>query len=345
MSEIERSRSHLALDPRSRHLSVSPAEGYVVGDNESLAEALHRLTTDQFTIAIDALSDPRADITIATSATLQSIARIMAVLRLVRSSIGEESFRAEHEILRDTDALLRGLLVGQAELRALDQLRARYHSVLRPEAFGELRSQLHHHHQLRRLQALSEGESLQRALHRLRRARARFAAWPIDHRTDAALSGREPVSDAFESVAAGLFGTYRRGRKQWRKATADAAAGSTRWRRECSDLGHQLEVLSSSWPAVLAANAAACHQLSVVLGEDHALGALSAAAAGSELTITDVERSLLGALIESNRRELAGVASVIGARIYLEEPDQFVARLSAYWTTHRAAFHTTVTPS
>ena len=96
MSAIERSRSHLALDPRSRHQTVAHADVSVSGDNESLAEALHLLTTDVFTIAIDALSDPRADITIATSATLQRIARIMAVLRLVRSSIGEESFRAEH---------------------------------------------------------------------------------------------------------------------------------------------------------------------------------------------------------------------------------------------------------
>ena len=199
---------------------------------------------------------------------------------------------------------------------------------------------------LKRLQALSEGESLQRALHRLRRARARFAAWPIDHRTDAATAGREPVSDAFASVAAGLVRTYRRGRKQWRKAAADSIAGSSRLRRECTDLGHQLEVLSSSWPAVLQATAGACHRLSVVLAEDHALGALGAAANESATTLTDVERSLLGSLVESNRRELAGIASVIGARIYLEDPDQFVARMSAYWTTQRAAsFGATVTPS
>ncbi|MFV2039622.1 MAG: hypothetical protein ACC660_05220, partial [Acidimicrobiales bacterium] len=255
MSAIERSRSQLALDPRARYLPPVDRRGYVLGSGEPLAEALHRLTTEQFTIAIDALSDPDADVGIATSATLASITRIAAVLRLVRQSIGDESYRTELNILRDTNTLLSGLLAGQPELRALDQLRAHYEPVIRPTALTELRGQLLHRHQLRRLQTLSDGAALQHALHRLRRARARFAAWPIDSRMDAGMYGREPVSNSFDSLSAGLGRTYGRGRKHWRAAQNGDSEALPKWHRECRHLRHQLEVLSSCWPEVIGATA------------------------------------------------------------------------------------------
>ena len=109
----------LALAPRDRYLPRVEASGYIVGADEPLAVALHRLTTEQFTVAIDALSDPQADIGIATSATLRAMSRIAAVLRLVRTSIGDEASRTELMILDETTELLGSL---QKELRICDNL-------------------------------------------------------------------------------------------------------------------------------------------------------------------------------------------------------------------------------
>ena len=307
-------------------------EGFVVGDTESLAEALHRLTTEQFTIAIDALSDPKADVGIATAASIASIGRIAAVLRLVRSSIGDESYRTESTILADTEVLLNALLDGRAPLRALDHIRARYAPVLRPEAFAELRTQLLRRHQLRRLQALSEGEALGRALHRLRRARARFAAWPLDNQTDVGMYGREPIEDSFDAVGSGLVHTYRRGRKRWLATKGGTRPPSEKWIRESAHLAAQLELLSSSWPAVLEAMADSCRELGSALADERALASLQHLVDGDPtLMLEDAELTLLTSLLATGRRELASVASTLGARIYMEQPEQFLARLSAYW--------------
>lgn len=308
------------------------AQGYVVGDREPLAVALHRLTTEQFTVAIDALGDPSADVGLATTAAVRAMSRIAAVLRLVRSSIGDEAYRTELSILRDTTKLLETLLAGQPELRALDNLRARYQTVLDPDAFAGLRHQLHQRHRLRRLQALSEGEALQQALHRLRRARARFAAWPIDTRTDARMYGREPVPDVFASLAAGLGRTYRRGRSHWRAVEDGRDDALPKLLREVRHLGHQLAIVSSSWPEVLGAAAQTCARLEAVLAEDAGMRALAAALDDTEtLTLDAAEAAMLGALVAGSRTELHDVICTIGTRVYVEPPKAFLARMDAYW--------------
>ena len=332
VSAIQRSGSLLTLSPRDRHLPAVEAQGYVVGDAEPLAVALHRLTTEQFTVAIDALGDPSADVGLATTAAIRAMSRIAAVLRLVRSSIGDEAYRTELTILRDTTALLETLLEGQPELRALDTLRARFQGVLDAEAFAGLRHQLHQRHRLRRLQALAEGEALQQALHRLRRARARFAAWPIDMRTDAQMYGREPVADAFESIAIGLGRTYRRGRSSWRAVEDGDQQALPKLLRESRHLGHQLSIVSSSWPEVLGAAAQTCARLEAVLAEDQAMAALTDALTDNETLVVDpTERAMLDALVVGTRAELGSVISTIGTRVYVEPPKAFLARMEAYW--------------
>lgn len=331
MSAIERSKSVLALAPRDRYLPTAPAEGHRVGGNEPLAIALHRLTTEQFTIAIEALSDPSSDVGIATTATLKSMARIAAVLRLVRASIGDEAYRTELRILNETTQLLSSLLNGQPELRALDQLRSRYQPVLQEGAFGQLRTQLLHRHQLKRLQALSEGEALQRTLHRLRRARARFAAWPLDDQTDARMYGREPVADSFEALSAGLGRTYKRARRHWTSATEGKNGALPKLHREVRHLGHQVEVISSSWPDVLGATAAACVQLEAVLSEEAALTALDAVLDDPTLAVEETEASLLDAIVASARADLHNITSILGRRMFVEPAGLFIARMEAYW--------------
>ncbi|MGI9624479.1 MAG: hypothetical protein ACR2PK_16730 [Acidimicrobiales bacterium] len=334
MSAIERPKSALARSPRERYLPDDLDSGYVIGAEESMAAALHRLTTEQFTVAINALSDPKADVGLATVATLKSMERISAVLRLVRTSIGDEAYRTELTIIKDTSDLLGGLMAGQPELRALDQLRSRFQPLLSVDAFTHLRSQLLNRHQLLRLQALSEGEALLRTLHRLRRARARFAAWPIDDRTDARMYGREPVSDSFATLTDGLARTYRRGRKHWQHAREGDASRLPKLQREVQNLQHQVQILSASWPEVLAATSRACSQLDSVLTEENGLAALHQAISAGESAVitTDLERSLLESIVSSTRAELTAIIEILGARMYVEPTRLFVARMEAYWS-------------
>lgn len=323
-----------AASPRARYLPALPADGYRVGDGETLAAALHRLTTEQFTIAIDILSDPGDDVTGAATIALDALERIVAVLHLVRSVIGKEAYRTEVTILDDTASRLEGLLVGRYELAALDRLRARYSPVLNSMTFANLRVALSQRHQVWRIHAMSGHSTVDDTLHSLRRARARFAAWPVEG--DAArMYGREPVPDDFDSIASGLGATYKSGRKLWSEADiTNSGDDLAEWHLQSRRLGHHLALLAVSWPAVVEAMSSTCDRLSAVLAEAEALSMLREAVRGNEALCPDpVERSLLDALVTGTTAELHRIASALGSRIYVEPTKLFMARLSSYWSS------------
>lgn len=336
MSSIVHAGSVTALDARSRYLPGSEAGGYVLGTHETVAEALHRVSTDQLTIAIDALGDRTADVHIATTAALTGLSRTAALLRLVRDALGDDVYQTEIAVIDDTHDLLRALQSGQAELRAIDLLRARYATVLAPGALLGVRDQVLRHHQLRRLKALTEGQALQRSLHRLRRSRARFGAQPVDVAGDATIIDREPVPDHFDSVAPGLGRAYRRCRRAWRTIDGAEPVDLARFGADVGVLARQLQLISSIWPEVLGATADAAGRLESAVGEARGLDLLAAELEAGLLDADPVETDLLAAMVRHQRDELTGVIVVLGQRLLAEPTRLFTERIGNYWTTTRS---------
>jgi hypothetical protein len=318
--------------PRRRYLPDVVAEPHVICTDESVAGALQRITTHQFTVAIDALADPGIELGAAVGTATSSLGRIAALLRLVRPSIGYDTCAAEIEILRDATAFLDRLIAGSVEVRSLDEIRARYDAALRPEALADLRDQLLERHQLARLEqlpAIQEGGALGHWIHQLRRARARFAAWPVDE----PMHGQHPVPDSFDAFAEGLERSYRKGRKRARHD-----GGSGKWQRHARDLAHQVELISAAWPDGMAGTVATAHDLADVLAEHERIGALrSTMASGPEhsprIAVDEITAAVVESLCVHERDELLAVASVLAKRLYAETPKAFVERLAQYWST------------
>lgn len=329
MGALERIGRAVGLMPRRRFLPGIELQDHVICTGESVAMSLRRITTEEFTQAIAVLTDPEVELGEASATASAGLGRISALLRLVRSAIGDDTCAAELKILREADAFLVGLTAGQGEVRALDEIRARYDSALRPEALSDLRDQLLHRHQVLRLEqlpALERGGALEHWLQQLRRSRARFGAWPIEE----PMHGQQPIPDSFDAFAEGLERSYHRGRK--RSGKTDTSP--TKWRRDVSDLGHQIELLSGAWPAVMAATVASATSLADVLTEYARADALRAAVASDpSLMIDDTTTALVVSLCEHECSELMEVASVLSTRLYAEAPGDFVTRIERYWTT------------
>ncbi|MEQ8842361.1 MAG: CHAD domain-containing protein [Acidimicrobiales bacterium] len=327
---LDLGRRVAGLMARRRYLPDLVAEPHVICSGESVAAALHRITTHQFTIAINTLADPHAEIGEAATSASAALGRIEALLRLVRPSIGHDTCDAELEVLADTRTFLAGLTDGAAEIHALDELRARYDRALRPEALSELRDQLLHRYQLRRIQqlaAVQPGGERDHWLQQLRRARARFAAWPID----ASVQGKAPVSDAFDSFATGLERAYRKGAKQ---ASADTPK-IAKWRRRVADLSHQIELLSGAWPEVMAATVASATDLADVLAEYEQFAALRHAVA-SDVVVDEATTAVVDSLCVHECAELMSIATTLAGRLYAESSDAFTERVGSYWSTRPA---------
>lgn len=333
MAAIERSGATAAAMARRRYLPATEPLGFVIGTSEPVAVGLQRITTHQFTVAIDALADPEAELGASTTTAREALLRIAAILRLVRDAVGRDVCAAELAVIDGGIDFLADLQAGQVEVESLDEIRARYDSALRPLALSDLRDQLLHRHQLMRLELLPvmrRNGSLQHWLHQLRRARARFGAWPVDQ----PMYGQDPVPDSFAAFTDGLTRTYRKGRRRSEKP--GGAPG--RWFQSVHDLTHQVELLGAAWPEVIGATVTTGAQLGAALDEHQRIAALQAAVAGdSNLIVDDVTRALVDSICDHERAELVAVAARLGERLYAEKPTHFVARMDRYWSTRADA--------
>ena len=99
------------------------------------ARALCRVTVEQFDGAIAELVGG-TDVDEAIHDTRKAIKRLRAVLRLVRSPLGEEVYRFENGFLRDTAALIGGPRDAWVAVETIRSLRADFGEHLDTDTFA-----------------------------------------------------------------------------------------------------------------------------------------------------------------------------------------------------------------
>ena len=169
---------------------------------------------------------------------------------------------------------------------------------------------------------LDPNEAVRARLLLLREAK-RFAASNLNGRGFAALSD-------------GLHASYRRGRRALRKARQEPSneafhevrkAVQAHWR--------QMSLLCRAWPEAIGVRVAAARELSQILGDDHDLAMLHAAATQApDLSTAQVEA--IGEICAGRQNDLRRKALARADRLYSEKPDAFVQRMAAYWRAARA---------
>ncbi len=309
-----------------RFLPAVP-DGFGLGNTEPLANGLRRVSVEQLDLALTALNE--APIELAVHEVRKTTKRLRAVLRLVRSGLGNKRYSAENAILRDTARLLGPMRDAYVRLESVESLRDRFEAQLRPATFQGVVDRL----VLRKSRAYDESaDEWSKTRYALRSARARYAAWPVDDES-ARAHGMAVIPHAFVSVEKGLAQTYARGREEMADAMRRPTADNFHtWRKRAKYLRHQMEVLTPVWPEVLGGHAASLERLGDLLGAEHDLvELLRFLAAHPEICPDPVERSLLVALVQHRRVELQTASLSLGSRIYAEPVGRFTQRIGEYW--------------
>jgi CHAD domain-containing protein len=236
-------------------------------------------------------------------------------VRVGRDALGDEAYRRENTIFRDAGRRLSSARDAAVMVQTLDDVAARYRDELGEGAFAGLRGAL-----------ASEAEAASRALSddrtavdqvqgTLEAARRRIGGWPLPD--DGGLAMLEP---GFERI-------YRRGRRALKAARKDPDTESLHeLRKRAKDLWHAAQILRPAAPKPMKKLARDAHALSDVVGEDHDLAVLSAAAHERQATLAPGELALLEGLVARRRRRLQRRALAQGRRVYARKPAQ-VARL------------------
>ncbi|HEC10755.1 MAG TPA: CHAD domain-containing protein [Acidimicrobiales bacterium] len=137
----------------------------------------------------------------------------------------------------------------------------------------------------------------------------------------------------FDLLAEGLRETYSRGLRGLRGAERHRGPLLLHeWRKSVKYLWHQNQMLQRSAPSLLGPTADLLHRLADTLGDDHDLVGIGELLRSSEAEVLP-EAALVSSLVAIGVRrcDLRRRVLSVGSRLYVEEPEAYLARMEGYW--------------
>ncbi len=296
---------------------------YELTREESAGDGLRRVARGRAEKAVARLQGAGGeDLATAVHGARKDLKKIRAVLRLLRSDLGEKAFRSENRRYRDAGRLLSASRDAEVKVETLRGLERRFGGELPPApalAWGEALEA-----DKQAVAAAGEGEAaaIAAAIEQIRVGEARIPDWRLRR-------------GSWELLEPGLDRTYREGREALRALRDDRSAANVHgFRKRAKDLWYELRLLAGAWPALLEPSAEQLHELTELLGSHHDLALLAEDLDTRVGVVT--EREAIRALIGRRQEELLEAALALGARVYAEKPKRFRRRLRAYWRVWRA---------
>ena len=298
---------------------------YVLDPSGSVAREVRRVAGERLTEAITILdglavdADADADVDVDVERSVHDVRKrckeVRSLARLVSSALGGEfdSFdrlvrRAADELapFRDAHAVLAtfdGLRSTHTDDPSLDHQRS-FQAAVADAATDRIHGGDPRIQQARRL---------------LAKARKRAERWRVD--------------TGFGAVRTGIHDTYRRGRRNLRRAQKRPSDDQLHeWRKTVKHLWYQVRLVERAAPSVLEPLVASLDDLAEALGDDHDLAVLIERLRSDPDRFGgehEVEHAV--GVARSEQQELRRRAFRAGATIYAELPPAFAARIEAYW--------------
>ncbi len=274
---------------------------YRLKTGEGLAAGIRRIAREQLEGALCEIATvTAANEAAAVHAARKYLKKTRALLRLVRDEIGPEIFKEENRFLREVARGFSGPRDVRVQLQLLEKLREQAPPCLTFEqTAATLQEEIATH-------ADSFGPQRQEAETTLQRICDRLEGWPLD-------------GLGIDDLCCALRDSYRRGRKCFRRACAQATPENFHsWRRRVKDFWYQARLLRNLNPAVMGEITEAAGTLGQKLGDLHDL-AFFRLHLEVEPGICEEERSALLGLSNAGERELEEIVLDLGARFFCRE--------------------------
>jgi CHAD domain-containing protein len=286
---------------------------YRLGLTLDLAREVLRVEHDELERAFCELEHPDAK---GIHEARKHIKKLRALLHLTRPVLGRAAFELAEDELRQAGRALAGARDRDALLEAFDRVVAAVaeHAESGPASDGlaPLRGRL--------------GESDAPLGQGLATARDILATRlsQLDQR-ELKLGRRELVE--------GIADTYERGRKRLKKLRPGSPSEAFHdYRKQVKYHQHHLALIENAWPEALSLRRGQTDRLGEALGQHHDLAALEQALAqlAFEQPEIDAALQLVKKQIPIEREKLESETLALGARLYIEPPEAFAARIGGY---------------
>ena len=309
---------------------------------EPLGAGLKRLSLEAIDEAVAGFYDGEDVFREAVHTSRKATKRIRALLRLVRSEVGEKVYRHENASMRDTSRLLSEVRTSAVLVNGAQDIRDIYAPILATGTFDEVVQRLSSQRDRIEQRAMEDPNVVPRVVSNLERARQRYESWPADG------GAREVygvgIRHQYRAIGPGLRRTHGRGCAEMVVAYRHPSPRAFhQWRKRAKYLKHQMEILTPLWPEVMVGMTLTLDRIAEVLGQDRDLAELLETLSNRpDICPNPLERSLMSALAEQRRSDLQTAARILGRRIYAEKPEAFSGRVGAYWESMELARTTTL---
>lgn len=294
---------------------------YRLERDESVADGVVRIIREQIDRAMAEIEDPDLDEHRSVHLVNARGTRIRAVYRLAHQA-GPDVCEREDRWYRELVAPLAEIHDADAALDAFDVVHRHFRRSVDEGAMDVIRETLEERRD-ELADELSLDERLEAAREQLREALDRSV--PIG-------------ADDFDALAGGLARTYAQARDAFTDAYEQATTRAFRqWHEQATYHGHHVGLLQDAWPAVFEARREELQDLTDVTADDHDLAQLRATVLTEPENFPDEQVvEAFVALLDRQRARLQREAEPLGTRLFAEEPDPFVQRVSAAWEAWRS---------
>jgi CHAD domain-containing protein len=283
---------------------------------ESVTRAVRRLCCERLDEALKQLK--KGEHFEAVHDVRKEIKKLRAVLRLVRSGIGETAYDEATNALRAAAVQLNAMRDAQVRSASLKDLSRRSHGRIPRLSLSKIQDALR---QNCRTEEQKLGETLDSAKQFLLGARLQLGTLKVR-------------PNSWKALRPGLKKIYRRGRTALALAKRRPSPKNFHaWRKRVKDLSSQLRLVCPARPRKIKPRMDELDHLSDLLGDDHDLFMLGQFV-GKE-PMPPWEKRAVQQVIAERQKGLRADALELGGSFYVRKPNQFCRQMGRGWKSWR----------
>ena len=299
--------------------------GYVFQQEQSIAQNINRILSEEVKAAIDALENPGESTEETIHGVRKRIKKIRALFRLVRSELNGQDFRRENTYYRLIGHQLSHLRDATVMINTAEKLREAYPDTISPKVFAAIRNALIQQQDQANRDFFEDPDKIKEVADAFRQARLKVAGLPKRR-------------NGFRVIAPNLKGIYRRARKALKVVTQDPSIHHLHeLRKEVKTLWYHTRLLQPIWPGLFKAYEQELGRLGELLGEDHDFGVLAQAIESDRIRLPNQQtKETLLQLLDEQRTQLQEQLLPVANRLLAEKAGDFVGRYRLYWKLWQA---------
>ena len=296
-------------------------------NNETLSFGLKRIVLELVDRSVFNLAKGNDSFIDDIHDTRKNFKKLRTILRLIRSDIGESSYRLENLFYRDAGRTLSDLRDSTVLIATFDKLLKSSEIEMSNFDFSVFRDFLVEKHKTIRLAKSKKSAVINSLSTDLILARSRVFDWP--------LSG-----DDFKIIKKNLQKIYEQGQHYMYAVFSESIKANVHeWRKRVKDLWYAMRILSNIWPEIMSPLVMLLGKLSDLLGDANDLFLLKEKIISNQSKFKDDQhtRELIN-FIDRRIMDLLRDARSIGRKVYSEDSKYFVGRMQNYFEIWRSEY-------